>query len=76
MKRKLTIAGIFLALALAIVLVVISAQQPAATAAARNGFILTTNNELVIQQRDGYGVPTITAHLPQTNRGATRARPN
>ena len=70
MKRKLTIAGIFIALAVAIVLVVIGAQQPAATATARNGFTLTTNNGLVIQQRDGYGVPTITAHLPKTNGAA------
>jgi hypothetical protein len=67
MKRKLTIAGIFLGLAIAVVLVVVATQQPAEKTAARNGFTLTTNGQLVVQPRDGYGVPTIIAHLPKTN---------
>ena len=70
MKRKLTIAAIFLGLAIAVVLVVVATQQPVEKAAARNGFTLATNGQLVVQPRDGYGVPTIIAHLPKTNTGA------
>ncbi|HWN95259.1 MAG TPA: hypothetical protein VNT99_09520 [Methylomirabilota bacterium] len=70
MKRKLTIAGIFLGLAVAMVLVIVASQQPATEPPNRNGFTLATNGQLVVQPRDGYGVPTIIAHLPKTNAAA------
>jgi hypothetical protein len=70
MKRKLTIAGIFVGLAAAMAVVVVVVQQPAETPANRNGFTLTTNGQIVVQPRDGYGVPTIIAHLPKTNNAA------
>ena len=70
MKRRLTILGIFLGLGLAVVLVVIATQQPVEKAALRNGFTLTTNNELVVRSRYEPTM-TIIAHLPKTNSAAT-----
>ncbi len=68
MKRKITIAGILLGLAVAMMLVIVAGQQPAERTANRNGFTLATNGQLVVQPRDGYGVPTIIANLPKTNK--------
>lgn len=70
MKRRLIIGGIFVGLAIALVLVVIAAQQPAEKAVAQSGFTLATNGQLVVQPRGGYGVMTVVADMPKTNRAA------
>ncbi len=70
MKRRLIIGGIFLGLAVAVVLVVIAAQQPAEKSVAQSAFTLTTNGQLVVQPRGGYGVMTVVADLPKTNTAA------
>jgi hypothetical protein len=75
MKRKLIIAGIFLGLAVAVVLVVVAAQQPADTTVARGGFTLTTNGQIVVQPRDGYGGMTVVADMPKTNKAESGSPP-
>jgi hypothetical protein len=45
------------------------------TTVAQSGFTMTTNGQLVVLPRSGYGVMSVVAELPKTNHPGTSLKP-
>jgi hypothetical protein len=70
MKRKLTLVGIFVGLAVAAVFVVLATRQDAPETA-RASIRYTSDGKLVIEPPAGRTQPTVVAHFPPSNHVST-----